>query len=121
MAYIVRMSRRPHTVAELPQFIRDADAAGLSDEEPNAVIDSVALNPRGGDLVQGSGGVRKVRVAGRGKGKSGGFRVMKAYIGERAPVYLVAMLSKGSRGNFSPSEVAAMKSIVTQIKQAFRE
>jgi hypothetical protein len=90
------MQSRPQVVAELPQFIRDADSVGLS------------------------GGVRKVRFAGRGKGKSGGYRVVTAYFGPDVPVYLVAMLSKGERGNFSPGEIAGFKKMTTEIARYWR-
>jgi putative transcriptional regulator len=70
----------------------------MSDTEHQAVVDEIAANPRQGDEIRASGGVRKVRFAGRGKGKSGGYRVVTAYFGPNVPVYLVAVLSKGERG-----------------------
>ncbi len=115
------MSGRLHTIAELPQFMRDAADAGLSEDEVRALVDLVAADPLQGDEVQGSGGVRKVRVAGRGKGKSGGYRVMVAYIGPDAPAYLLALLSKGDRDNFTAREIATLKAVTTVIKQARRD
>ena len=109
-----------NVVAELPQFLRDARAAGLSEEERNAIVDSIAANPLQGDEVRGSGGVRKVRFAGRGKGKSGGYRVMTAYFGAHVPVYLVALLSKGERANFSAAEIAGFKAMTTEIGNSWR-
>src|SRR5580700_6772401 len=94
-----------HVVAELPQFLRDVAAAGLSEAEHQAIVDAIALDPRKGDEVRGSGGVRKVRFAGRGKGKSGGYRVITAYFGPDIPVYLLAILSKGERANFTATEI----------------
>ena len=61
-----------HTVAETPTYLRRAKDAGMSEAEMKAAVDQVAFDPAAGDVVQGSGGCRKVRVAGRGKGKSGG-------------------------------------------------
>lgn len=110
-----------HTVAETARFLKDAEAAGLAADEVRAMVDAVAADPLGGDEVKGSGGVRKVRFAGRGKGKSGGYRVMVAYLGEDVPAYLVALLSKGDRGNFTDREVAAMKAVTAAIKQGWRE
>ena len=104
-----------HAVAELPQFLRDVKAAGLSEAEHQAVVDSIAANPRQGDEIRSSGGVRKVRFAGRGKGKSGGYRVVTAYFGLNAPVYLVALLSKGERANFTAAEIAAFKTLTEDI------
>jgi hypothetical protein len=109
-----------HVVAELPQFIRDADAAGLSDDERSAIVDAIAARPLQGNEIRGSGGVRKVRFAGRGKGKSGGYRVVTAYLGPDAPVYLVALLSKGERANFTPAQIAGFKRMVAEIATSWR-
>ena len=110
-----------HTIAETPPFLRDAASAGLSEADVRAIVDMIAANPRQGDEVQGSGGVRKVRVAGRGKGKSGGYRIMVAFVGGEAPAYLLALLSKGDRGNFTAAEIAQMKALTTTLKQHWRE
>jgi hypothetical protein len=73
------MNVERHTIAETPQFLRDAAAAGVSDEERKTIVDGIAADPRQGIEIRGSGGVRKIRVAGRGKSKSGGCRVIAAY------------------------------------------
>src|ERR1700688_437925 len=114
------MDARLQVVAELPQFVRDADAASLSEEERAAIIDAISRDPRKGDEIRGSGGVRKVRFAGRGKGKSGGYRVVTAYFGADVPVYLIAMLSKGERGNFSAKEIAGFKKMTGEIELYWR-
>ena len=85
-----------------------------------AIIDAISCDPLKGNEVRGSGGVRKVRFAGRGKGKSGGYRVVTAYFGPDVPVYLVAMLSKGERGNFSPGEIVGFKKMTTEIARYWR-
>jgi hypothetical protein len=114
------MAEALHAVAEMPQFIRDAESAGLSEEERKTIVDAIAADPIQGDEIRGSGGVRKVRFAGRGKGKSGGHRVVTAYFGEDAPVYLLALLSKGERGNFSAAEIAGFKRLTSVIARSWR-
>jgi hypothetical protein len=109
-----------HVVAELPQFIRDAREVGLSAEQHKTIIDTIAADPRQGDEIRASGGVRKVRLAGRGKGKSGGFRVVTAYFGPDAPFYLIALLSKGDRANFSADEIGGFKKLTTEIAAHWR-
>jgi hypothetical protein len=109
------MVDRLHAIAETPQFVRDAERLGLSPEQVASIVNAVANAPLVGDEVQGSGGVRKRRFAGRGKGKSGGYRVITAYFGEDAPVYLVAILSKGERSNFSRAEIAGFKAMTDEI------
>ncbi len=52
----------------------------------------------------GPGGARKLRVAGRGKGKSGGYRVITFYTGRDIPVFLLNVFSKGDRVDLSQAE-----------------
>lgn len=80
---------------------------------------SLAADPEQGDLIVGSGGCRKVRVAGRGKGKSGGYRVVTFFAHPGLPIYLLAMLSKGSRANFGAAEIALMAVAVKAILTAY--
>ena len=115
------MSSALHTVAETPQYLKDCAAVGMTEEERKAIVDNVAADPRQGIEIRGSGGVRKIRVAGRGKGKSGGYRVMLAYVAQHAPVYLLALLSKGDRANFSAAEIAGFKALTTAIGQYWRK
>lgn len=69
------------SVIETEAYLRAAKDAGMADEERTAAVDLVAANPEAGDLLQGTGGVRKARLAGRGKGKSGGYRIVWYYGG----------------------------------------
>ena len=114
------MTAARHVVAELPQFVRDADALGLSEDARQAIVDAISANPLKGDEVRGSGGVRKDRFAGRGKGKSGGYRVMTAYFGLEIPVYLLAILSKGERANFTAAEIDGFKKLTSEIFHYWR-
>ena len=109
-----------HAVAEVPQFIRDANSAGLTAADRQIIVDAIAANPLSGDEVRASGGVRKVRFAGRGKRKSGGYRVMTAHFGPDIPVYLLALLSKGDRANFSAAEIAGFRILTTEISRYWR-
>jgi hypothetical protein len=121
LAYNSAMGTALHTVAETPQFLRDCAAVGVADDERKAIVDAVAADPRQGVEIRGSGGVRKIRVAGRGKGKSGGYRVMLAYIAPHAPVYLLALLSKGDRANFTAAEILGFKALTTAIGRYWRK
>lgn len=114
------MASSRHTVEELPQFVRDCRAAGLSDDECRAIVDAVSADPLRGDEIRGSGGVRKVRFAGRGKGKSGGYRVVTAYFEPEIPVYLIALLSKGERANFNAREIAGFRKLTGDITRYWR-
>jgi hypothetical protein len=56
-----------HTVVETPSYLADAKAVGLTEGEREAVVEMLANHPDAGDEIGGTGGARKVRVAGRGK------------------------------------------------------
>lgn len=76
-----------------------------------AAVDLVAFDPLVGDLIVGSGGCRKARLAGRGKGKSGGYRLFSFYRTGKA-VYLLTVISKGQRSNISKAERNALSVLV---------
>jgi hypothetical protein len=59
------------TVVETSSYLADARTAGLTEADRDAVVDMIASNPEAGDEIAGTGSARKVRIAGRGKGKSG--------------------------------------------------
>lgn len=62
-------------LVELPEYIRDADR--LLDEQSQEELKSfLARNPKTGPIMQGTGGIRKLRWARTGAGKSGGIRVI---------------------------------------------
>ena len=95
-------------VVETAPFIAAARSARLSDDEINRIIDHLAGRPDAGDPIQGTGGARKVRFAGRGKGKSGGYRVITFYSGGDLPVFLLTVFAKGERADLSKAERNAL-------------
>jgi len=91
------------TVAEMPEYIRRADEL-LSGSERKSIIDHLAAHPRAGDLIAGTGGIRKLRWGRGNKGKSGGVRVIFYYHDERMPLYLLTVFGKSERTNLSKAE-----------------
>ena len=77
-----------HTVVETADYLKDARNAGLSEDERRAIVDFLSDNPTAGDEISGTGGARKVRFAAKGKGKSGGVRVITFYSGADIPIFL---------------------------------
>ena len=102
-------------VAFTAGFLSQAKAEGMSEAELEAVVRLLSANPEAGDLIAGSGGCRKVRIARQGGGKSGGYRVVTFFARRAMPVYVFAVLAKGSRANFSDAEVDAMASVAKRI------
>ena len=99
-----------HTVARLRSFDRAAADAGLSEDEIDAIVSYLAENPDAGDEMSGTGGCRKFRWAGRGKGKSGGYRTITFYSDERMPGFLVTVFGKAEKSNLTAKERGQLKS-----------
>jgi hypothetical protein len=91
------------TVAETPEYLRCAERL-LSAVERADVVAYLAAHPRAGDLMQGTGGVRKLRWALGGRGKSGGARVIYYFHSEAMPLYLLTVFGKNERANLSKAE-----------------
>jgi hypothetical protein len=91
------------TITELPEYIRRA-AALLSAEECKAVIDHLAADPKAGDVMEGTGGIRKLRWGRGSKGKSGGVRVIYYYHDRRIPLYLLTVFGKNEQANLGRAE-----------------
>jgi hypothetical protein len=98
-----------HTVIRTPTFLADAKDAGLSDGEQDHIVAEISKNPLVGDIMEGTGGCRKLRFAGRGKGKSGGYRTVHYFAGDDVPVLLLALINKGERANLSKAERNALR------------
>lgn len=104
-----------HAVSLLHSFLRAADEAGMSNDEIEKLVDFIAENPTAGTEIRGTGGCRKVRIPGRGKGKSGGYRVVTFYTGVSIPVFLITVFSKGDTENLSGSERNELKKLTEAI------
>jgi hypothetical protein len=93
-----------HAVLETSTFLRDVAQSGMSEVEHESIVRRIAADPMRGDIIPGTGGARKVRFAGRGKGKSGGYRVVTYFAAEDVPVLLLALIDKGDRADLSQAE-----------------
>jgi len=105
-----------HTVIETLAYLRAARDEGMTEEEMTDAVDTVSRDPMAGDLVVGGGGCRKIRIAGKGRGKSGGYRVLTYHADEVTPVFLLTVLSKGTKANFSKAQVALLSRATKTLK-----
>lgn len=108
------------TVVQTPTFIADAKAAGVTDDEMAAIVATIAADPEAGDLIVGTGGARKVRIGGRGKGKSGGYRIITYFAAADVPVFLLALVSKGQRADISQADRNALRMILATLADTYR-
>lgn len=108
-----------HAVIETAPYLRKADEAGLTEAERFDVVTTIAGNPEAGDLIQGTGGVRKVRVAGQGRGKSGGYRVITFYTGPALPVFLLTVYPKGVKDTLTKAERNDLASLTKVLAETY--
>ncbi len=104
-----------HSVIETPDYLADAKYAGITLAERETIVATLASNPTVGDEIPGTGGARKARFAGRGKGKSGGYRVITFYSGPGVPVFLLNMFAKGDRIDLTQAERNELRQVLADL------
>lgn len=77
-------------------------------------------NPRKGDVIPHSGGLRKVRMRLPGKGKSGGARVIYLHLEEQAVIVLFYVYTKSKSANLSPEHLKRLRAAAVIIKREFK-
>jgi len=97
-------------------FLRRAEKL-LSPDEHDDLIAYFALHPLAGDEIVGTGGVRKVRFAGKERGKSGGVRVNYYYDDQDMPIYALLIHAKNERVDITPEQRRAAASFAAAIKE----
>src|SRR5580700_11106459 len=113
------MPRRPVSVIELPGYRRRADDL-LSTHEQDAVVDLIAYEPTCGDLIPGTGGLRKVRVGRGGRGKRGGSRVIYYFYNADFPVFLMALYAKNEKADLTARDKKALAADLKEITAPWR-
>jgi hypothetical protein len=108
------------TVIETPNYIKEAEDAGLSKSDRESFVDFISENPMAGDKIPGTGGARKVRYAAKGKGKRGGVRVITFYSGTDIPVFLLSVFAKGEKINLSQNEKNEFRKALGEIAAEYK-
>ena len=93
----------PATVVDMPEFLSVSRKLML-DADRAQLIDYLAYHPTAGDLIQGTGGVRKLRWALAGRGKSGGARVIYFYHNVDLPLFVLTAYAKNDRSDLSQQD-----------------
>lgn len=112
---------RLHTVVEMKTF--EADAKRLfSNDQIDEIVNTLAVNPEKGAIISGTGGFRKWRFANiKGKGKSGGSRIVHYYADGNLPVFLMMAFAKEERDNLSDAQKNDLRKIAAGIKKEYRK
>ena len=106
------------TIVELPEFIKRI-AKILTKEEKDELLYYLSANPKSGTLMQGTGGIRKLRWASKGKGKSGGSRVIYFFYNENIPLFLLTIFGKNEKVNLSKAERNELAKLVKELVKSY--
>jgi hypothetical protein len=109
------------TVTELKSFRRAAENAGMSSDDIEDLVSHLAVKPDDGEVIEGTGGCRKIRfsIRGNNKGKSGGIRTITLFTGENLPVFLLTVFGKGQKVNLTKAERNDLKKLSDQIVKEY--
>ena len=108
------------TVAETEQFQRKVRRL-LSNDEKIELIAYLSMQPNAGVIIQGTGGIRKLRWARGGRGKSGGVRVIYYFHSPEMPLYLLTLFARNERTNISMDEKNMLSGAVKALVEYWRQ
>lgn len=112
--------RKLLSVVELSTFLADTD--GVLEEGEKAKLKAhLAANPEAGVLIQGTGGVRKLRWAASGRGKRGGGRVIYYFHNVEIPLYLFKFFTKASKSDLTEKEKKELSGVVASIVEEHKK
>jgi hypothetical protein len=106
------------TVVETESYLSRATLI-MDEAERMAVVDRVAADPKAGDLIKGSGGLRKIRVPLKGRGKRGGARVITFFHDLGMPVFLIWVYAKNVEADLDPDQKKAAKALTDAIRAQY--
>ncbi|MDY5123032.1 MAG: type II toxin-antitoxin system RelE/ParE family toxin [Treponema sp.] len=104
------------TFIEVPLFTKRWKEIGLLDEDLLALQIMLLKNPESGPVMEGTGGIRKVRFALENRGKSGSVRVCYTDFAEYEVTYLITAFTKNEQANLSDEEKNVLKKLVKALK-----
>jgi hypothetical protein len=109
----------PVSVIETPEFL-SATRKLMTVEERALVVDYLAYNPTSGDLIPGTGGVRKLRWVLEGRGKRGGARVVYFHHDAGMPLFALTAYAKNERADLSQQDRNDFRQLTVLLVERFK-
>ena len=98
-------------------FLISWEKIGLDDDDLKQLEGILLENPLNGDVIQGTGGARKLRIRLEGRGKRGGGRVIYLDVFEKEKLYLLLAYPKNVQDNLTPAQEKSIKDLVDRLKK----
>lgn len=105
------------TFIEVPLFTKRWKEIGLGDAELHALQIMLLKDPESGPVMEGTGGIRKVRFPLKNRGKSGSVRVCYTDFEEYEVTYLITAFTKSEQENLTDAEKNVLKKLVKALKE----
>lgn len=105
------------TFIEVPIFTKKWKELGLTDDNLRQLESILLENPKAGDAIQGTGGIRKIRIPLGNTGKRGGGRVIYVDIEIKETIYFINVYVKNEKDDLTEDEKKAFKAIVKILKE----
>jgi hypothetical protein len=112
------MKERWITVVETKSF-QERARSRMTKEEVGIAIVMIARDPTCGDLIKGTGGIRKVRLGIAGRGKSKGVRIIYYFYSKDIPVFLLTVFSKSEKIDLTSAERKALAKLVRELRNSY--
>ena len=105
----------------MPEFDRQWQKMGLDDEELRQLQETLLQNPKAGDVIRGTNGLRKIRIAFEGQGKSGSGRVAYVDFTVHETIYLITAYPKNVKDDLSKAERNNIAKTITRLEHGLKE
>jgi len=105
----------------MPEFDRQWQKLGLGDNELRQLQETLLQNPKAGDVIRGTNGLRKIRIAFEGQGKRSSGRVVYVDFTVHETVYLITAYPKNEKDNLSKAERNAIARMIAQLEQDLKK
>jgi hypothetical protein len=109
-----------NTIVETPEFVSRSKSV-LSESEIKELIDYLSDYPEAGDLISGTGGVRKLRWIRKGMGKRGGSRVIYFFYNDSMPLFLLTIYAKNQQVDLLESQKSELKEILKELVKHYTQ
>jgi len=105
----------------MPEFDRQWEKLGLGDEELYQLQKTLLEDPKTGKVIKGTKGLRKIRIAFEGQGKSGSGRVAYVDFTVHETIYLITAYPKSEKDNLSQAERNTIAKMIVRLEQGLKE
>ena len=105
------------TFKEVPAFTEKWKKLGLTDDDLKTLEEILLKNPKIGEAIQGTGGIRKIRIPMKDAGKRGGARVIYVDIEVKECIYLLNVYAKNEKNDLTEKEKKVLKKLVAVLKE----